>query len=143
MPKLSGFTIVKNAVKLVFPVEASIRSLLTVCDEVVVLYAGAKVDSGSRKALAAPPFHPYADLLISSVPELRTGWLDNLPARVVGAQAVVPANAHEKGLCRFLDRCPVRIEGVCDKVAPPRRELAGHKEILCHHTSAELQALQS
>ena len=36
MPKLSGFTIVKNAVKLVFPVEASIRSLLTVCDEVVV-----------------------------------------------------------------------------------------------------------
>ena len=36
MPKISGFTIVKNAVKLVFPLEASIRSLLTVCDEVVV-----------------------------------------------------------------------------------------------------------
>jgi len=36
VPKISGFTIVKNAVKLVFPLEASIRSLLTVCDEVVV-----------------------------------------------------------------------------------------------------------
>jgi hypothetical protein len=34
--KLSGFTIVRNAIKLDFPVEASIRSILPVCDEVVV-----------------------------------------------------------------------------------------------------------
>jgi len=34
--KVSGFTIVRNAVKLDFPVEASIRSILPVCDEVVV-----------------------------------------------------------------------------------------------------------
>jgi hypothetical protein len=34
--KVSGFTIVRNAVKLDFPVVASIRSLLPVCDEVVV-----------------------------------------------------------------------------------------------------------
>lgn len=36
MVKVSGFTIVRNAVKLDFPVEASIRSILPVCDEVVV-----------------------------------------------------------------------------------------------------------
>ena len=36
MVKISGFTIVRNAVKLDFPVEASIRSILPVCDEVVV-----------------------------------------------------------------------------------------------------------
>lgn len=34
--KVSGFTIVRNAVKLDFPVVASIRSILPVCDEVVV-----------------------------------------------------------------------------------------------------------
>jgi hypothetical protein len=34
--KLSGFTIVRNAVQLDFPVEASVRSLLPVCEEVVV-----------------------------------------------------------------------------------------------------------
>jgi len=34
--KVSGFTIVRNAVKLDFPVEASIRSILPICDEVVV-----------------------------------------------------------------------------------------------------------
>ena len=36
MAKVSGFTLVRNAIKLDFPVEASIRSLLPVCDEVVV-----------------------------------------------------------------------------------------------------------
>ena len=36
MPKVSGFTIVRNAVKLDFPIEASIRSILPICDEVVV-----------------------------------------------------------------------------------------------------------
>jgi hypothetical protein len=33
---ISGFTIVRNAIKLDFPVEASIRSILPICDEVVV-----------------------------------------------------------------------------------------------------------
>ena len=33
---ISGFTIVRNAIKLDFPLEASIRSILPVCDEVVV-----------------------------------------------------------------------------------------------------------
>ena len=34
--RVSGFTIVRNAIKLDFPVEASIRSILPLCDEVVV-----------------------------------------------------------------------------------------------------------
>ena len=36
MVKISGFTIVRNAIKLDFPVEPSIRSILPICDEVVV-----------------------------------------------------------------------------------------------------------
>src|SRR5918998_4997626 len=36
MPPISGFTLVRNAIKLDFPVEASIRSILPICDEVVV-----------------------------------------------------------------------------------------------------------
>jgi hypothetical protein len=34
--KISGFTIVRNAELLDFPVEESIRSILPLCDEVVV-----------------------------------------------------------------------------------------------------------
>ncbi|MEO7986247.1 MAG: hypothetical protein ABI766_06910 [Gemmatimonadales bacterium] len=36
MVKVSGFTIVRNAIRLDFPVVASIRSILPICDEVVV-----------------------------------------------------------------------------------------------------------
>jgi glycosyltransferase involved in cell wall biosynthesis len=36
VPPISGFTIVRNAIKLDFPVEASIRSVLPICDEIVV-----------------------------------------------------------------------------------------------------------
>lgn len=120
-----------------------ISTVRAVCDEVVVLYSGCKVDSGSRQALAAPPFHPYADLLISSVPELRTGWLDGLPVRSLAESGTRLEPGGAGGLCVFRNRCPVRIEGKCDREAPPRRSLPGGKQILCHHTSAELAALQT
>jgi hypothetical protein len=35
-PPVSGFTLVRNAIRLDFPVEASIKSILPLCDEVVV-----------------------------------------------------------------------------------------------------------
>ncbi|HEX3096083.1 MAG TPA: ABC transporter ATP-binding protein [Usitatibacter sp.] len=120
-----------------------ISTVRAVCDQVMVLYSGCKVDAGSRKALASPPFHPYADLLIASVPELRTGWLDGLPARLAVESPPPGAEKPARGLCTFLDRCPVRIAGVCDREPPPRRDLGGGKEILCHHTRAELEALQT
>ena len=120
-----------------------ISTVRAVCDEVMVLYSGCKVDSGSRNALAAPPFHPYADLLISSVPELRTGWLDGLPARMAVEAPAPGEGTPAAGLCTFLDRCPLRIAGVCDKQAPPRRELGGGKEILCHRTREELESFQT
>ena len=119
-----------------------ISTVRAVCDQVVVLYSGCKVDSGSRQALAAPPFHPYADLLISSVPELRTGWLDGLPARLAVEAPAPGAGKPAPGLCTFLDRCPVRIAGVCDKAPPPRRDFGAGKEVLCHHARADLEALQ-
>ena len=58
-----------------------ISTVRAICDDIVVLYAGRKVESGSRQTLAAPPFHPYTDLLISSVPELRRGWLEQTAVR--------------------------------------------------------------
>jgi peptide/nickel transport system ATP-binding protein len=119
-----------------------ISTVRAVCDDVMVLYSGCKVDAGSRKDIAAPPFHPYADLLISSVPELRTGWLDGLPGRLAVETPAPGADKPPPGLCTFLDRCSVRVAGVCDRVVPPRRILEGGKEILCHHTGAELEALQ-
>ncbi|UPK37272.1 ABC transporter ATP-binding protein [Bradyrhizobium sp. 186] len=48
-----------------------------ICDEVVVMYRGQKVEQITSTELAAPQ-HPYTRLLFSSVPKLDPGWLDNL-----------------------------------------------------------------
>lgn len=119
-----------------------ISTVRSVCDDIVVLYAGRKVESGSRQTLLAPPFHPYTDLLISSVPELRRGWLEQTGVRqtLPAIGAIAPEMRGSPELCRFLDRCPARIDGVCNVSAPPRVVRNG-KEILCHHTDAELQRL--
>jgi peptide/nickel transport system ATP-binding protein len=45
-------------------------------------------------------------------------------------------------LCSFLDRCPLRVAGLCDTRTPPRRELEGGVEVFCHRTAGDLVALQ-
>ena len=122
-----------------------ISTVRAVCDEVLVLYAGQKVGAGHRDSMQTPPFHPYADLLIGSVPELRTGWLDDVSARVVSALPPLHAHAggmNTPGLCAFLDRCPMRVDGLCNTTPPPRQHHAGDQEILCHRSAVDLRRSQ-
>jgi peptide/nickel transport system ATP-binding protein len=118
-----------------------INTVRAICDEIVVLYAGNKIEARPRTALV-PPHHPYSHLLISSVPRLRQGWLDEVGGR--GA-VVLPPLAPDAGpeLCSFRDRCGVRIDGRCNTSAPPRRRLDNGSEILCHHTDAALVQMQA
>jgi peptide/nickel transport system ATP-binding protein len=46
-----------------------------------VMFNGEFVAEGPTKAIFSPPFHPYTEKLIASVPELRTDWLDEVLAR--------------------------------------------------------------
>lgn len=112
-----------------------IATVQALCDEIVVLYKGTRVESGPTSAYAAPPFHPYTDLLISSVPELRTDWLYEA-GRKDGPRLSAPDDA--AGLCRFLPRCPVAIAGRCDTAPPPLRAMDGGNAVLCHRSQAEL-----
>jgi peptide/nickel transport system ATP-binding protein len=120
-----------------------LSTVRTICDDVMVLYAGRKVEAGSRAAMRSAPLHPYSDLLVSSIPELRTGWLDGLRKKGgemgLGSAAIL-ARADR---CPFFSRCPSRIEGLCDTTMPPVRRLAKGTDILCHQSEAELIRLQS
>jgi peptide/nickel transport system ATP-binding protein len=118
------------------------NTVRAVCDEIVVLYAGQKVESHTRSGFAQAPRHPYFHLLANSVPELRPGWLDEVGAAQRAALPLVQAPSDRTGLCSFLDRCPLRVAGVCDSKMPPRRELEGGVEVFCHRSAAELLQLQ-
>ncbi|PTQ12696.1 ABC transporter [Sphingomonas oleivorans] len=113
-----------------------LETVRSISDEVMVLYGGVKVEAGDRASLQTPPHHPYSRLLMSSVPELRQGWLEEAGrsyGRALGRAAAQP------GGCNFFPRCDLAIPGRCDVLAPPRWQVAG-REIACHRSADDLCA---
>lgn len=108
-----------------------ISAVRSVCDDILVLYSGRTVETGKRDNFAVNPGHPYTDLLISSVPELRPGWLEESDVKSASQEIDGPAGG--AGICAFLDRCPVRIDGLCDTKAPPSAVHRNGNAVLCHH----------
>src|SRR6185295_18135881 len=121
-----------------------LNTVRAVCDDIVVLYAGQKVEAVARESFSRAARHPYFHLLATTVPELRTGWLDEVGAAQRAALPLVaaPVPSQRGGLCSFLDRCPLRVAGLCDTKPPPRRHLEGGVEVFCHRTAGDLLTLQ-
>ena len=118
-----------------------VKTVRAICDDILVLYAGRKVEAGSREAMATPPHHPYSDLLMSSVPELKMGWLDATRTQAGAFSAVPRPLIGRSAGCSFYGRCPSGIAGVCDHKVPPLRQTATGSEIACHLSDAELLRL--
>jgi len=128
----------KTGVSFVF-ISHDLSTVSTFADEIVVLYAGRVVEQGPTDEVLTPPFHPYTRLLISSVPEMRLGWLEetmNKREMAVGISKGVEITAVG---CPFFNRCPVAIEGTCDTVTAPVRELKDGHQISCHLTIDQLE----
>ncbi len=66
----------KLGVSYVF-ISHDLSTVAAFADDLAVLYNGELVDYGTVDEVLSPPFHPYTELLITSVPELRVGWLDD------------------------------------------------------------------
>ena len=120
-----------------------INTVRTICDDIVVMYSGHKVEARKREALALPPYHPYSHLLVSSVPALRRGWLEEVGERNPAALPALTSSGEMRGICAFLDRCSLRMDGVCNSLPAPRQMLDNGGSILCHRPEAELRRLQS
>jgi peptide/nickel transport system ATP-binding protein len=120
-----------------------LSTVRAICDEVMILYAGQAVEYGDRSALLTPPRHPYTDLLISSVPELRPGWLDGISqshlAEVSGSVTARSATSP----CAFVSRCAMRLDGVCETQIAPVRHLPKGTAIRCHRTDNDLLIAQT
>ncbi|OGB14539.1 MAG: ABC transporter [Burkholderiales bacterium RIFCSPLOWO2_12_67_14] len=57
-----------------------LHTVKSVCDEIIVMQHGRKLDQVARADFDRGPHHPYYELLAASVPEMRQGWLDERDA---------------------------------------------------------------
>ncbi|MEM6902549.1 MAG: ABC transporter ATP-binding protein [Pseudomonadota bacterium] len=57
-----------------------ISTVAALADRIAVMYMGEIVELGPTAEVLQPPSHPYTNLLLKSVPEMRTGWLEDLLA---------------------------------------------------------------
>jgi len=115
-----------------------IDTVASIADRVVVLYAGRVAEQGPKSAVFQPPFHPYTRLLLSSVPEMRQGWLEKtLSTREAQAGIAREVKITERG-CPFAERCPEAIPEICINDRPPlQTPVSGHL-FACQHSPEEL-----
>ena len=57
-----------------------LATVRAISDSISVMYQGEVVRYGSKSDVLNPPFDDYTDLLLSSVPEMRLGWLEDVLA---------------------------------------------------------------
>lgn len=107
----------------------------SVCDEVLVMYAGRVAERAAVDDLIAAPRHPYTHQLIESTPDVghpKTKVLHGIPGGL-------PAPDTDRERCLFADRC-FQSAPVCFSQRPSVRQIASH-QTLCHFPLEEEAAL--
>jgi peptide/nickel transport system ATP-binding protein len=69
-----------------------IATVRAISDEIVVMYQGGVVQQGLKSKVLNPPYPPYTELLLSSVPEMDPDWLTNLLDKRAKAGAMAGAD---------------------------------------------------
>ncbi|SMP17897.1 ABC transporter ATP-binding protein [Shimia sagamensis] len=57
-----------------------LATVKAIADSIAVMYQGEVVRYGGKSDVLSPPFDDYTDLLLSSVPEMKLGWLEDVIA---------------------------------------------------------------
>jgi len=112
------------------------NSVKSLCDDVIVLYKGAQVQTASTQELYHGALHPYSALLMDSIPQIRTSWI-NEPRTATQPIEKAATPAHVE-VCAFIDRCNKRLENRCNNVTPSRRTINPQNTILCHLHNSDL-----
>lgn len=100
------------------------------CSEVVIMYAGRIVESGTIEDIFDRPTHPYTRGLLASLPSLvgDSGELYSIPGSVPSVENFEPG-------CRFAPRCSLRRDH-CSHAVPPLADIATGHAVACWVTGA-------
>lgn len=104
-----------------------INVVKNISDRIVVMYLGQIVEKGTVDEVFSPPYHPYTEILLSSVPDLQPGMNEDRKS----PKGELPDPADPPSGCRFHTRCPYA-EPECKKIDPPNLEQERGHEMKCH-----------
>lgn len=103
--------------------------------KIAVMYLGKICEIGNPEQILAPPYHPYTEALLSSVPLVDP----SISQRRIVLEGPVTAGSG-KG-CVFAARCPRKIGRICEEQAPPVRDFGAGHQIACHISGEDLLAI--
>ena len=86
------------------------------CDDVVVLYAGRAVESGTLEDVFNSTMHPYTEGLFNSLPNL-----DNRDGELKPIPGMMPDPTRLPKGCAFADRCGYAVDACREKIPELRR----------------------
>ena len=94
-------------------------------DRMVVMYAGKVAEMGTIRGMFTQPMHPYTQLLISSLPQLKSkGELQGIPG-------IAPSLLNPPTGCLFHPRCP-KVMDICNKKTPVLQQHDSGQAVACH-----------
>lgn len=100
-----------------------------ISDRVGVMYLGRLVELADKKVLFNYPLHPYTQLLMDAIPDIRTVGKSRRKI-----QGEVPNPLEPPSGCAFHPRCPYA-KDICRQVKPEMRRVDNHgsiTEVACH-----------
>jgi oligopeptide/dipeptide ABC transporter ATP-binding protein len=107
-------------------------------DEVVVMYLGRVVESGTVDAIFHAPKHPYTKALLRSIPGVTNASRVRLPT-IAGS---IPHPFARPTGCPFHPRCSQVIAGRCATVEPQLAPVEADHMVSCHlYTPADADAI--
>ena len=104
------------------------------CQRVIVMYAGRKVEEGSVDDILDRAQHPYTQALIRSLPDFADG--QDHTARLAELPGIVPVMTPESRGCAFAARCP-EAQPRCSEEAPPAADAGSRHRVWCWARAAE------
>lgn len=97
-----------------------------ISDYIAVMYRGTIVEFGQARNVLRSPQHPYTQLLLDSIPEVRRKW-----QRTQFAMSDIETKEYRFEGCKFRNRCPLAQE-ICTHQRPPAVRKEDGRDVYCH-----------